>query len=146
MKAADWLGRLLCGLLIWTLYKAQEWAVGDIENELWDVAMYLCTAAIINAAEVVLAALLVRGAASYDMQLLAFCAVIANFLNFVAYAAKNSPMVFVLNQTITVISYVQLVRLIWPSNGSPLDYRSRGVFLRFAHLPAKGVHFEKEKS
>ncbi len=146
MKAAAWIGRILCGIAIMALYGLQGMIEGDVKNTLGGVAQHVTVAAIVNAAEVVLAAYLVRGAASYDMQLLAFCAVIVNFLSFVAYAAKNSPMVFFLNHSIMVISYVQFARLIWPSNGSPLNYRSRGLFLRFAHLPIASVHFKKEKS
>lgn len=145
MQASDWIGRMLCLVITFGIAFAKN-QLFQPEALLLEVGINQCISALCNATAVIAAAYFVRGPASYDLQLLAFCAVIVNFLSFIAFAAKNSPMVFFLNQTIMVISYVQFVRLLWPSNGSPLDYRSSGVFLRFADLSASGFHSKKEKS
>lgn len=144
MRAADWIGRALYAAIIFGVTQLHGEFFGRVENSVTGVAIYVCTAAICNLVAVLLAPYLLRGKASYDMQRLAYCAIVVNFLSFILYSAKISPVV--LNTTITVISYVQLARLIWPSNGYPSYHHRRFGFFRFAALQGKNLHLETEKS
>jgi hypothetical protein len=145
MTLLDWLGRALC--LVVTFGAA--YAKGTLyqpESALLSVAISQCLSAFCNAIAVVAAAYLVRGRASYELQLLAYCAVVVNLLSFISYAAKISPMVHALNLTITVISYAQLARLLWPRNDSFVDYCISRLFLLSAAPTIKNLHVEKEKT
>jgi len=115
------------------------------DNNLLSVGINQCLSALTNTCALLAAAALVRGKASFDLQRLAFCAIVVNFLSFVAYSAKISPLISALNVAITVISYAQLARILWPSNGDP-SYLSRrfGVF-RFASFQSPSFHLEKEE-
>lgn len=144
MRPADWIGRLIYASIVFGITQVHSEYFGNVENSITGVAIYVCTAAVCNLVAVLLATDLLRGKASYDMQRLAYCAIVVNFLSFILYSAKISPVV--LNLTITVISYVQLARLIWPSNGDPSYHHRRFGFFRFAALQGKNIHLEAEKS
>lgn len=143
MRAADWIGRALYAAIIFGITQLHGVFFGSPENSIIGVAVYVCTAAVCNLVAVILAPELLRGKASYDMQRLAYCAIVVNFLSFILYSAKISPVV--LNTTITVISYVQLARLIWPSNGNLSHHHRRFGFFRFAALQGKNLHLEAKK-
>ncbi|MBV8061448.1 MAG: hypothetical protein JO253_08015 [Alphaproteobacteria bacterium] len=145
MKAADWLGRLLCGISLLMLSEAHERLFGGQIHGLLGVAIYLCTSGLCNFASIVLADKILNGPISYDMQRLAFCALIVNFFSFIAFMAKNSPSVALLNSTIMVISYVQFARLLWPSNGNPITHHRRVGVLRLLNLQGTRLYLEKEK-
>lgn len=145
MKAADWLGRLVFGACMWGIDYAHTEIFGNPENTMLGIAVYSCTAALCNTSTIVLSAGLLRGKASYDMQRLAYCAIAVNFLCFLAYTAKISPVVILFNTTTTVISYAQLARLLWPSNGDLIPYHRRFGFLRFASLQSTSLHLEAKK-
>lgn len=115
------------------------------DNNLLSVALNQCLSGVTNTCALLSAAFLVRGKASYDLQRLAFCAIVVNFLSFVAYSAKISPLIYALNGAITVISYAQLVRILWPGNGDPIYHNRRFGFLRFADFQSKIFHMEKTK-
>lgn len=144
MKLTDWIGRVLCAAITFGVAWAQL-ALYTPDNNLLSVAFNQCLSALTNACALLAAAALVRGKASFDLQRLAYCAIAVNFLSFIAYSAKISPLISALNGAITVISYAQLARILWPSNGDPI-YLSRrfGVF-RFATFQSPGVHLEEEK-
>lgn len=144
MCLADWIKRAGYALVIFGLNMLHVEFFGNPTNSINGVAIYVCTSAICNLVAVLLAPYLLRGKASYDMQRLAYCAIVANFMSFILYSAKISPSVF--NTAITVISYVQLARLIWPSNGDPSYHYWRFGFLRFATLQGKNLHLEAAKS
>ena len=144
MNTADWTGRAVYAAVIFGLNLLHGEYFGNPENSITGVAIYVCTSAVCNLVAVILAAHLLRGKASYDMQRLAYCAIVANFLSFILYSAKISPIV--LNITIMVISYVQLARLIWPSNGDPSYHHRRFGFFRLAALQGKNIHLEATKS
>ncbi len=145
MQRSDWIGRLLCGAGIFGLGWLHAYFFGNPEGTRAGVAVYVCTAALANAIDIVLSAGLMRGKASYDMQRLAYCAIVVNFLSFIAFTAKNSPLVSALNMAITVISYAQLVRLLWPGNGNLSPHPWRFGFLRFTALQSPRIHLEKKK-
>lgn len=145
MLASDWLGRALCLLITFGSAWAKH-SFFQLDPTLFGVGISQCFSALFNASALLAAAYLIRGPASYDLQLLSFCAVVVNLLSFISFAAKNSPCVQILNHTITVISYVQFVRILWPSNGSPLDYCRGGLLHRLAYLSVASFHVKKEKS
>jgi len=137
--------RAICGLGIYATNQVQMHFWLPESNARPEVYLFIVTAALANVIGILLPAALMRGKASYDMQRLAFCAIVVNFLSFIAFTAKNSPCVHFLNHTITVISYAQLVRLLWPGYGNRSDDHWRiGVF-RFAHLYGKKLYMEKAK-
>src|SRR5690349_8033670 len=103
MRAADWIGRIIYACIVFGITHVHAEFFGHVENSITGVAIYVCTAAICNLVAVLLASDLIRGKASYDMQRLAYCAIVVNFLSFILYSAKISPAL--LNLTITVISY-----------------------------------------
>ena len=144
MNRADWLGRAVCLAVTFGAAWGQL-ALFTPDNNLLSVAINQCLSAITNTFALLAAWWFVRGKASYDLQRLAFCAIVVNFLSFVAYSAKISPLIYAFNWAITVISYAQLARLLWPRNGDP-SYMSRrfGVF-RFASFQGPSFHLEKEK-
>lgn len=144
MNCADWVGRALCLAITFGVAWAQL-ALFTPENTLASVAINQVLSALTNTFALLAAAAFVRGKASFDLQRLAFCAIVVNFLSFVAYSAKAPPLINVLNEAITVLSYAQLLRILWPSNGDPV-YNSRrfGVF-HFAAFQSPGVHLEKKK-
>lgn len=143
MNAADWIGRAIFAVAIFGLDALHGEFFGNPENSIAGVAIYVCTSAACNLVAVILAPSLLRGKTSYDIQRLAYCAIVANFLSFLMYSAKISPIVW--NTTIMVISYVQLARLIWPSNGDPSYHHQRFGFFRFAALQGKNLHLEATK-
>lgn len=143
MRPADWIGRLIYACIVFGITHVHNEYFGDVESSIVGVAIYVCTAAVCNLVAVLLAVDLLRGKASYDMQRLAYCAIVVNFLSFIAYSAEISPIVF--NTTITVLSYVQLARLLWPSNGNYSHNNRRFGFLRFAAIQSKNIHMEAQK-
>jgi hypothetical protein len=144
MNRVDWVGRALCLAVTFGVARLQL-ALFTPENTLASVAVNQVLSAFSNTCALLAAAAFVRGKASFDLQLLAYCAIVVNFLSFVAYSAKISPLIHALNSAITVISYAQLLRILWPSNGDPV-YNSRrfGVF-HFAAFQSPGLHLEKKK-
>lgn len=144
MTVGDWLGRLLCAAITFGVAWLRLWAYTP-ENSLAGAAICNCLSALSNACAVIAAAYLVKGKASFDLQRLAYCAVVVNLLGFLAYAAKSSPSVYATNTAITVISYAQLIRLLWPSNGDIIHPDRCRRFLLGAPLSVKGFHMEKEK-
>lgn len=145
MRAADVIGRAVCGLVMYAANKLQVHWFLPSTIEIGEVALFICTAALANAFSIILAATTLRGAVSYDMQRLAFCAVVVNLLSFIAFAAKNSPCVHLLNDTITVISYAQLARLLWPGYGNRYDSDRRYGVSRFVDLYLPRFYMEKKK-
>lgn len=115
------------------------------ENSLPSAGIQSLLSALTNTCALLAAAAFVRGKASFDLQRLAFCAMVVNFLNFAAFAAKSSPCVYVLNTSITVISYAQLVRILWPGNGDPIYHNRRFGLSRLANFQSKIFHMEKTK-
>lgn len=144
MDRADWFGRILCAAVTFGLARAQL-ALYTPTNDLPGVAFNQVLSALTNACALIAAAAFMRGRASYDMQRLAFCAIVVNFLSFLAYAAKISPLISALNGAITVISYAQLARILWPRDGDPNYINRRFGFFRLAHLPGKGLYMEAKK-
>jgi len=120
-------------------------AIFTPDNNLLSVGINQCLSALTNTCALLSAAVFARGKASYDLQRLAFCAIVVNFLSFVAYSAKISPLISALNWAITVISYAQLLRILWPSNGDPAyRFRRFGVF-RLAYFPSARFYLEAKK-
>jgi len=144
MNLADWVGRVICAAITFGLAWAQL-TLYTPSNTLPGVALNQCLSALTNACALLAAAALVRGKASFDLQRLAYCAIAVNFLSFIAYSAKISPLIYALNGVITVISYAQLVRLLWPSNGDPNYLPRRFGFFRFASFQSPGFHLEEKK-
>lgn len=144
MTWADWLGRALCLAITFGVAWAQT-ALYTPENSLPSAGIQSVLSALTNTCALLSAAFFVRGKASFDLQRLAFCAIVINFLNFAAFAAKSSPCVYVLNTSITVISYAQLARILWPSNGDPVYHNWRFGVSRFANFQSKIFHMEKTK-
>lgn len=144
MKRADWFGRALCALVTFGVVWAQE-AVYSPEPTLLGVAINQCLSALSNTCALLAAAAFVQGKTSYDLQRLAFCAIVVNFLSFAAFAAKSSPTVAWLNTTISVLSYAQLVLLLWPSNGGIPNPGGRIRLFYVAHFPRAGLHLETRK-
>jgi phosphoglycerol transferase MdoB-like AlkP superfamily enzyme len=144
MNRADWIGRALCLAITFGVARGQL-ALFAPENTLASVAINQVLSAFSNTCALLAAAAFVRGKASFDLQRLAYCAIVVNFLGFVAYSAKISPLIHALNGVITVISYAQLLRILWPSNGDPV-YNSRrfGVFY-FAAFQSPGLRVEEKK-
>lgn len=145
MRAAGIARRAVCGIVMYAANKLQVHWFSPSTIEIGDVALFICTAAIANALSILLAATVLRGAVSYDMQRLAFCAVVVNLLSFIAFAAKNSPCVHFLNDTITVISYAQLARLLWPGYGNRYDGDRRYCVSRFVGLYLPRFYMEEKK-
>lgn len=141
---ADWRGRIGCGAVTFGI----EWlrsALYVTENTLESVALSCCLSAICNACAILAAHELTTGRTSFDLQRLAFCALVVNYIVFIAYAAKSSPVILACNTLISVLSYAQLARLLWPNDGDsiPLN-RCDGVF-RSAGFPREGVYLETKK-
>lgn len=145
MRAADIIGRVACGLGMYAANWLQVYWFAPGSIEIGEVALFICTAALANAVTVFLAAAVIRGAVSYDIQRLAFCAIVVNLLSFIAFAAKNSPCVHLLNDTVTVISYAQLARLLWPGYGNRSDRDQRYFVSRFADLHLPRFYMEEKK-
>lgn len=144
MNRADWAGRALCLAITFGVAWTQT-AFYTPENSLLSAGIQTVLSALTNTCALLAAAFFVRGKASFDLQRLAFCAIVVNFLNFAAFAAKSSPCVYVLNTLVTVISYAQLARILWPGNGDPIYNFRRFGFLPFANLSSKGFHLEAKK-
>jgi len=144
MTGADWIGRALCLAVTFGVAWVQLRLYTPDKN-LLSVGLNQCLSAFTNTCALLAAAAFVRGKASFDLQRLAFCAIFVNFLSFVAYSAKISPLIHVLNGTITVISYAQLARILWPSNGDSVYHNRRFGILRFATFQGKIFHMEKTK-
>lgn len=145
MNRADWIGRLICAAGVFGVAALHSRWFGDPENTIVGMAVYLSTSAICNAFAVIVSASFMRGRAAFDMQRLAFCAIVVNLCSFLAYSAKISPLISALNTAITVISYAQLARLLWPSNGNLIPDNWRNGLFRFSHLQGKNFHLEKTK-
>ena len=145
MKAADIIGRVACGLGMYAVNQAQMNLWAPSSAELFEVSIFICTSALANAICILLPAALMRGSASYDMQRLAFCAIVVNFCSFIAFAAKSSPFVHLFNDTITVISYAQLARLLWPGYGNRYDNSRRFGIFRFVDIHLPRFYMEKKK-
>lgn len=144
MNLADWVGRILCGAITFGLAWGQI-TLYTPSNTLLGVAFNQCLSALTNTCALLAAAALVRGKASFDLQRLAYCAIAVNFLSFIAYMAKISPLISALNGAITVISYAQLARILWPSNGDPIHLSWRFGVFRFATFQSPGLHLEEKK-
>lgn len=144
MSWRDWTGRALCLAITFGVAGAQT-ALYTPENSLLSAGIQTVLSALTNTCALLSAAFFVRGKASFDLQRLAFCALVVNFLNFAAFAAKSSPCVYVLNTLVTVISYAQLARILWPGNGDPIINSRRFGFLPFANFPSKGFYLEAKK-
>lgn len=144
MNLADWVGRVLCAAITFGLAWAQIVLYAP-SNNLLGVAFNQCLSALTNTCALLAAAALVRGKASFDLQRLAFCAIVINFTSFIAYMAKLSPLIYALNGAITVISYAQLARILWPSNGDPIHLSRRFGVFRFATFQSPGLHLEEKK-
>lgn len=144
MNRADWIGRALC--LAATFGAA--WVQTEIytpENSLLSAGVQTILSALTNTCALLSADAFVRGKASFDLQRIAYCALVVNLLNFAAFAAKSSPFVYVFNTSITVISYAQLVRILWPGNGGISDYLGRVWLFAIAHLPGASLRMEAKK-
>jgi hypothetical protein len=144
MIFADWRGRVSCAAITFGI----EWLRSTFyvtENTLESVALSCCLSAICNACAIIAAHELTTGRTSFDLQRLAFCALVINYLVFIAYWAKSSPVIHACNTLISVLSYAQLARFLWPNDGNSIP-RSRcdGVF-RSADFPREGVHLETQK-
>jgi len=144
MSRHDWIGRALCLAVTFGAAWAQT-ALYSPQNSLLGAGIQSVLSALTNTCALLAAAAFVRGHASFDLQRLAFCAIVVNFLNFAAFAAKSSPLVYVFNTSITVISYAQLARILWPGNGSLIHHTRRFGLFRFANFQGKGIHLETEK-
>lgn len=144
MRREDWYGRGICFAITFGLAWLKLWLYPP-DNNLLSVGISACLSVVCNTVSMIAAASFVKGRASFDLQRLAYCAMVVNLLSFIAYAAKNSPCVFFLNTSITVISYVQLIRLLWPSNGDNVHNNKRDRFLHFTHISGKNIHLEKKK-
>lgn len=144
MGRADWVGRALCLAVTFGVAWGQL-ALFTPQNTLASVAINQVLSAFSNTCALLAAAAFVRGKASYDLQRLAFCAIVVNFLSFVAYSAKISPLIHALNSAITVISYAQLIRILWPGNGDPVNNPRRFGVFHFATFQSPGLRMEKKK-
>jgi hypothetical protein len=144
MNRAEWIGRAVCLAITFGVAQGQL-ALYTPDNNLLSVGINQCLSALTNTCALLSAAFFVRGKASYDLQRLAFCAIVINFLSFAAYSAKISPLISALNWAITVISCAQLVRILWPGNGDPIYHHRRFGFLRFVDFQSKILHMEKTK-
>ena len=144
MNWADWTGRAVCMVITFGVAYLQTWAYTP-ENNFYSAVLQSILSALTNTCALLSAAYFVRGKASFDLQRLAYCALVVNLLNLIAFAAKSSPFVSVFNTVITVISYAQFIRILWPTNGSILDLRWRGPVHGRADLSGEGLHMEKKK-
>jgi hypothetical protein len=144
MSLGDWAGRAVCAAITFGLAYLRARYLPP-ENNLQSVALTHCLSAICNACAILAAYRFTRGKTSFDLQRLAFLAIVVNALSILAYAAKSSPLVFAANSAITVISYVQFLRLLWPGNGDVLDTSRCRFIFRVADIPSKGLHMETKK-
>lgn len=144
MRGADWVGRALCMAVTFGTAWLQT-ALYTPDNNLLHAGIQTVLSALTNTCGILAAYFFVRGKLSFDLQRLAYCAIVVNLLNFLAYWAKSSPSVFAANTAITVISYAQFVLILWPGNGGILDTIGRLRLRYVAHLPRAGVHLETRK-
>lgn len=139
MEKIDWRARLFGVLAFYLIDQAHVEFFGHPENTKMSVTIYLATAALANVAVVVVAAKVLRDQLSYDIQRLNYCAIIVNFMGWLAYLASKSPVVF--NATITALGYGQFLRLFWigddDSDRNGLDL-VRGRYFFNAGLHTKG--------
>lgn len=114
-RRIDWPARLTALLAMATLHKAHSSFLGHPENTPTGVTVYLCTAALFNLASVIYFANCLKGQLSYDLQRLAFCAIILNFAGWITYLAQVSPAF--INTLMAALTYGMFTRLFWISDG-----------------------------
>ena len=108
------------------------------ENTRLGATVYHGGAALFNAITIIFVAHLMCGQISIDLQRLGFCAMVINFLSWIAYLAQQSPVVF--NLTITAVSYAQFARILWNSDGDDDVNRGRFGLVRWPHLLGAGLY------
>jgi len=144
MSWADWIGRAVCAAITFGVAYLQTQAFTP-ESNFYSAVIQAILSALTNTCALLSAAYFVRGKASFDLQRLAYCALVVTLLNLIAFAAKSSPLVSVFNTALTVISYAQFIRILWPSNGSISDLRWRRPLSGRTDFSREGFHMEKKK-
>jgi hypothetical protein len=114
-RGIDWPARLTTVLAMIILDRAHVAFFGHPENTEMGVTVYLGTAAFANAASVVYFSHALNGRLSYDLQRLAFCAIILNSASWVLYMAQMSPSI--INFMMGMLTYGMFTRVCWISDG-----------------------------
>lgn len=115
---------------------------GHPENTQIGVTVYLCSAALFNLALVVYCSHALNGQLSYDLQRLAFCAIILNFIGWITYLAQVTPAF--INFLVMVLTYGMFTRIIWVHDGDSDAGGWRDLVRRLLDRGSV-VHHEKAK-
>lgn len=108
----DWKARLFSGLAFYLIASLHQHIYQDVFKNTPDkMLLYHASAALADLVIIHLARYTLTGAVRGDIQRLNLCAIIVNFIGWVAYLAYASPATY--NLTIMVLGYVQYIRLLW---------------------------------
>lgn len=127
-RGINWQARATAVLAMLTLDKAHLVFFGSPENTQLGVTIYQGTAALCNAISVVFFAHVLKGKLSYDLQRLAFCAILLNSFGWVLYMAQYSP--YFINFLMSMVTYGMFTRVCWVSDNDTDSGGWRDFLLR----------------
>ena len=132
-----WRDRFAVALAIGAIALLHRAVFGAVENSPAGMLWYHGGAALFDGATIVIAAHALQGQLSYDMQRLGICAMIVNFMGWLAYLAYLPPAPY--NAAIVALSYVQWVRLLWIGRHDA-NHLGRDL-VRWDHSGGTKLHF-----
>ena len=135
-----WKARLLYACTLWLTGVVHHNLVCDVSNTPAGMLVYHGLAAGTDFLLLVLAAHLLRGRLSNDMQTLCWISMVVNFAGWLLYLAYAPPITY--NYAIGILGYVQLLRLL------PVGIYADRPGQRFIPGPDFGgpkLHYEKAK-
>lgn len=108
--------RLLVALSIYGADKLHRFLFHSVENSVLGMLQYHGGAALFDFATIIIAAHLLTGRLSCDMQDLCFCSMVTNFIGWLSYLCWISPIPY--NLMIEALGYSQMLRLLWTDNNA----------------------------
>ena len=139
-RSVEWAARVTAILAMLVLDDLHEAIFGEPENSPLGVTVYIGTAALCNALSVVFFAHVLKGKLSYDLQRLAFCAIVLNSVSWVLFMAQQSPSS--INFLMSMVTYGMFTRVCWVSDNDT-DSGGWRDFLRRSFAQRQKLYLKK---
>lgn len=139
-RGIEWPERACAALVTLILEAVHNRLFGCQESTRIAVTVYLSTSALFNVAAILCYDRVLRGQLSADLQKLAYCAIILNFLGWATYMFQRSPQV--VNIMTAALTYGTFTRLLWISDGDT-DVGGWRDLLRRATDWSSSIHFKE---